>query len=141
MKKLIPITLCALLVAGSLSLLLADATWFSGSASGECGGAGIKVFQPWIGQLVTSGSSGYFDGYWGGAGKYDNDMDADGIENIGLDQWTVDSADGDGYWDADDEESDYVGSWDGHFHKSTNTGNGRWWGTNVACDGNWWDNN
>lgn len=139
MKKLIPITLCALLVAGSLSLLVADATWFSGNGSGDCGAEAIEVFEPWCGWLYTGGGNNYFRGYWGD--DTDNDMDADDIENIGLDQWTVDSADGDGRWDSDGDGYDYVGSWDGHFHKSTNTGNGRWWGTNVACDGNWWDNN
>lgn len=133
MRKILTLTILVLLVAGAGTLVLSDTTTWSGNAEGQCG-VDVEPFEPWTGELFTSGTQGAFDGYWGN--DLDNEMSCTDIDSTAGQPWDADN----GYWDSGGLSVFYYGTWDGYFRKSGETWPawGSWDGTNVNCDGTWY---
>lgn len=131
MSKIKPILIVlALLALLAATPALADLTQWVGGGDGSCGGH--AVFEPWEGDLYTTGTQGSFYGFWGN--NEENLMEAENVDQIvGTDYWDVI----DGAWDSGGWDVYYYGTWDGYFRKVNGDAWGTWLGTNIQCSGDW----
>lgn len=129
MRKLLSLTMLALLVAGAATPTLAITLW-AGDAEGNCGGR--DILTDWEGAIIGS----EFHGYWGG--EEDNDMDADNVV-VSLGKYYVNYADP-GVWDADGWNLPCYGNWWGIFDPVSELCGGSWdedYGCACSEDDTW----
>ncbi len=125
MKKALTLAICALLVAGAATLLVAESDW-AGTADGSCSSDPVYYpLQPWEGHLYTE-SNPRFVGFW------DNDVDNrmyGPATHPGI--WRVYN----GIWDY--QLGEPSGTWAAWFSEPNDTCDGTWVDAGL-CSGNLW---
>lgn len=138
MRKILTITILALLAAGARTLVLADSDW-TGNATGDCETTSetIEPFEPWEGHLNTDypdTGEAIFYGEWGTVDPEKNDIYGSGVAVSNY--WDME-----GTWDYGDPGT-AGGTWEGTFNEGSSQAGGTWdgtWGFVEVCDGYWYD--